>query len=106
MLSDGPDVSLRGSPMVSPITAALWGSDPFGPRVLAWSEAPAYRSREKDTEEIKLMKFEKFKYMRDKCKKHAEVLEQDIFTSIYFFALSHAPPVLDAEIAICQERMH
>ena len=41
MLSDGPDVSLRGSPMVSPITAALWGSDPLGPRVLACSEAPA-----------------------------------------------------------------
>jgi hypothetical protein len=42
MLSDGPDVSLSGSPMVSPITAALCGSDPFGPRVLACSEAPAY----------------------------------------------------------------
>lgn len=42
MFSDGPDVSLRGSPTVSPITAALWASDPFGPRVLACSEAPAY----------------------------------------------------------------
>lgn len=42
MLSDGPDVSLRGSPIVSPITAALWASDPLGPRVLACSEAPAY----------------------------------------------------------------
>lgn len=41
MLSEGPDVSLRGSPIVSPITAALWGSDPLGPRVLACSEAPA-----------------------------------------------------------------
>jgi hypothetical protein len=35
MLRDGPDVSLRGSPMVSPITAALWQSDPLGPRDLA-----------------------------------------------------------------------
>lgn len=41
MLSDGPDVSFSGSPIVSPITAALWGSDPLGPRVLACSEAPA-----------------------------------------------------------------
>lgn len=41
MFSDGPEVSLRGSPMVSPMTAALCGSDPFGPRVLACSEAPA-----------------------------------------------------------------
>lgn len=45
MLSDGPDVSLSGSPMVSPITAALCGSDPFGPRDLACSEAPAYNPR-------------------------------------------------------------
>lgn len=42
MLSDGPDVSLRGSPTVSPITAALCASDPLGPRVLACSELPAY----------------------------------------------------------------
>jgi hypothetical protein len=25
-----------------------------------------------------------------------------MFTSIYFLALSHAPPVLDADIAICK----
>lgn len=41
MLSEGPDVSFNGSPMVSPITAALCGSEPFGPRLLACSEAPA-----------------------------------------------------------------
>jgi len=44
MFNDGPDVSLRGSPTVSPITAALCASDPLGPRVLACSEAPAYHS--------------------------------------------------------------
>lgn len=43
MLSDGPEVSFSGSPIVSPITAALCGSDPFGPRVLACSEAPAWQ---------------------------------------------------------------
>lgn len=43
MLSEGPEVSFRGSPMVSPMTAALCGSDPLGPRVLACSEAPAYK---------------------------------------------------------------
>lgn len=35
MLRDGPDVSLRGSPMVSPITAALCASDPLGPSSFA-----------------------------------------------------------------------
>jgi hypothetical protein len=29
MLIEGPEVSLRGSPTVSPTTAALWASDPF-----------------------------------------------------------------------------
>ena len=41
MLREGPEVSFRGSPMVSPITAALCGSEPFGPKVLACSDAPA-----------------------------------------------------------------
>lgn len=41
ILSDGPEVSFSGSPMVSPITAALCGSDPLGPRDLACSETPA-----------------------------------------------------------------
>uniref|UniRef100_A0A7C8YN61 Uncharacterized protein n=1 Tax=Opuntia streptacantha TaxID=393608 RepID=A0A7C8YN61_OPUST len=57
IFSEGPEVSLSGSPM----TAALCGLEPFGPRALACSEAPA---------------------------------------SIYFLALSHAPPVLDADMAI------
>jgi hypothetical protein len=49
--------------MVSPITAALWQSEPLGPSALACSLAPA---------------------------------------SMYFFALySHAPPVLEAEMATC-----
>jgi hypothetical protein len=29
ILSEGPDVSLNGSPTVSPTTAALWGSEPL-----------------------------------------------------------------------------
>ena len=29
MFIDGPEVSLKGSPTVSPVTAALWGSLPF-----------------------------------------------------------------------------
>ena len=32
MLIDGPDVSLNGSPMVSPTTAALWLSEPLPPK--------------------------------------------------------------------------
>ena len=31
MFSDGPAVSLNGSPTVSPTTAALWAEDPFPP---------------------------------------------------------------------------
>src|ERR1700710_1428416 len=42
----GPDVSLYGSPTVSPVTAALWASDPLPPKwpssiyFLALSQAP------------------------------------------------------------------
>ncbi|KAM2919679.1 hypothetical protein COP2_041615 [Malus domestica] len=35
------EVFLSGSPMVSPITTALYGSEPFDPRFLACSEASA-----------------------------------------------------------------
>ena len=31
MLMEGPEVSLKGSPTVSPTTPALWGSEPFPP---------------------------------------------------------------------------
>ena len=55
MLIDGPEVSLNGSPTVSPTTAALCGSLPFPP------SAPP---------------------------------------SIYFLALSHAPPAFAINIAI------
>ena len=55
MLSDGPEVSLKGSPTVSPTTAALWGSEPLPP----W--APP---------------------------------------SMYFLALSHAPPAFAMKSAI------
>jgi hypothetical protein len=41
MFSEGPEVSFRGSPMVSPMTAALCGSEPFGPKALACSDTPA-----------------------------------------------------------------
>lgn len=44
MFNEGPEVSLRGSPMVSPMTAALCGSEPFGPKVLACSDAPACKT--------------------------------------------------------------
>ena len=63
MLSAGPDVSLRGSPTVSPTTAALWMSVPFVTFFpLSSIIAPL---------------------------------------SMYFLALSQAPPVLAAEMAIC-----
>src|SRR5574344_1446427 len=46
ILSDGPDVSLNGSPTVSPTTVALWHSLPLPPKLpsstyfLALSQAP------------------------------------------------------------------
>ncbi len=45
-LRAGPAVSLKGSPTVSPMTAALWDSEPLPPRLpssmyfLALSQAP------------------------------------------------------------------
>ena len=54
MFIAGPEVSLKGSPTVSPTTAALWGSEPLPP----WLPA-----------------------------------------SIYFLALSHAPPAFAINIA-------
>ena len=54
-LRAGPEVSLNGSPTVSPMTAALWASDPLPP------SAPS---------------------------------------SMYFLALSHAPPALDWKLAM------
>lgn len=61
MFRDGPEVSFRGSPTVSPITAALWISLPFVTTSPMFLIKPA---------------------------------------SMYFLALSQAPPVLEAEIAI------
>ena len=54
-LRAGPAVSLNGSPMVSPMTAALWASDPLPP---SWP------------------------------------------SSMYFLALSQAPPELDRKLAM------
>jgi hypothetical protein len=62
MLRAGPEVSFRGSPTVSPTTAALCTSDPFIIRPFSSKRAPL---------------------------------------SMYFLALSQAPPVFAAEIAIC-----
>ena len=39
MLREGPEVSLSGSPTVSPMTAALWASDPLPPSERACSVA-------------------------------------------------------------------
>jgi hypothetical protein len=58
----GPDVSLSGSPIVSPITAALWIYEPF------------------------FTTFPSSSFINP--------------ASMYFLALSHAPPVFDDEIAI------
>ena len=59
----GPEVSFKGSPTVSPTTAALWIYEPFKTGLPNSSiNAPL---------------------------------------SMYFFALSQAPPVFAADIAIC-----
>jgi len=61
MFKEGPEVSFKGSPTVSPITAALCSSEPF---FLITSPSLNFPD------------------------------------SIYFLALSQAPPVLELEIAI------
>jgi len=61
MLSDGPEVSFKGSPTVSPITAALCSSEPFFLITPSTSNYPL---------------------------------------SIYFLALSQAPPALADDVAI------
>mmetsp|Transcript_957 Transcript_957/g.3021 ORF Transcript_957/g.3021 Transcript_957/m.3021 type:complete len:255 (+) Transcript_957:490-1254(+) len=66
MLIAGPDVSLSGSPTVSPHTAALCSSEPLR----CATGTPLTR------------------------------METQPF-STYFFALSHAPPVFDCEMASC-----
>lgn len=43
MFREGPEVSFRGSPTVSPITAALWQSLPLPPSSRAWAVLPACR---------------------------------------------------------------
>ncbi len=61
MFKAGPEVSFKGSPTVSPITAALWTSSPFLYYLSSTINFPA---------------------------------------SMYFLALSQAPPALADEIAI------
>ena len=71
MLIDGPDVSFNGSPTVSPVTAALCASECFLNTYLALlSSSPSFS------------------------------LEVWTPASIYFLALSQAPPVLENENAI------
>lgn len=67
---EGPDVSLRGSPTVSPITAALWASECF---LKIYCSSPSSSAFYDDTL---------------------------VPASMYFLALSQAPPVLEKEIAI------
>lgn len=72
MLMDGPDVSLRGSPTVSPVTAALWASLCFLKMYCPSSfSSPTFY-----------------------------LFETLVPASMYFLALSQAPPVLEKEKAI------
>jgi hypothetical protein len=70
MLMDGPEVSLSGSPTVSPTTADLWASDPLT----------------------------KVRY--SVVEPWTNVLFDFFPDSMYFLALSQAPPVFEKEIAI------
>ena len=72
MLIEGPDVSFNGSPTVSPTTAALCASECF---LKTYNSSPSSSSPS--------FSFETF-----------------VPASIYFFALSQAPPVLENENAI------
>ena len=71
MLMDGPDVSLSGSPTVSPVTAALWASLCFLKTYCPSISSPM-----------------------------SVLFETFVPASMYFLALSQAPPVLLKEKAI------
>ena len=64
MFRDGPDVSFNGSPIVSPITAALWASDPLGPSSLAAFDAPACNNQQ-PTNQLKVAKYGEHKRVKD-----------------------------------------
>ena len=77
ILIEGPDVSFNGSPTVSPITAAVWASVFFLKTYIGYPSS--------------LLSSSLFvSYSLDVC----------IPVSIYFLALSQAPPVFENEIAI------
>lgn len=71
MLMDGPEVSFNGSPTVSPVTAALWASLCFLNTYFPSTSSPK-----------------------------SVLLDSFVPASMYFLALSQAPPVLLKEKAI------
>mmetsp|Transcript_5806 Transcript_5806/g.19190 ORF Transcript_5806/g.19190 Transcript_5806/m.19190 type:complete len:336 (-) Transcript_5806:574-1581(-) len=84
MFKAGPLVSFRGSPTVSPITAALWHSPPLRWRVGTNTGVPSM--------------------LRTTSPVTSSILGISITRppfSTNFFALSQAPPVFEAEIASC-----
>lgn len=85
------------------MTAALWASDPFGPNDSECSEAPAreYHIKVYKTHESK---FNSPHMMKPQWHYHpVTIISRYVLTgvtySVYLLALSHAPPVLDADMA-------
>mmetsp|Transcript_11980 Transcript_11980/g.51407 ORF Transcript_11980/g.51407 Transcript_11980/m.51407 type:complete len:315 (-) Transcript_11980:143-1087(-) len=84
MLSAGPEVSFRGSPTVSPTTAALWHSPPLRWRTGTITGVPSM--------------------LRNVSPVTSSILGMSMTSppfSTNFLALSQAPPVLLAEMASC-----
>ena len=52
MFRDGPEVSLKGSPTVSPTTAALWHSEPLPPEAVRMDNKGSYVLRVEQTQTI------------------------------------------------------
>mmetsp|Transcript_24695 Transcript_24695/g.80759 ORF Transcript_24695/g.80759 Transcript_24695/m.80759 type:complete len:215 (-) Transcript_24695:1797-2441(-) len=91
MLSAGPEVSLSGSPTVSPMTAALWHSDPF---FCFW------RTISMDPSERRAYSPVNGPCSGSPgagCRTGTSMTSPPFSTN--FLALSHAPPVLEAEMA-------
>jgi len=82
----GPDVSFNGSPTVSPTTAALCGSVFF----LKYKSVSLTCGSFINLSDCSIFNFPA----------NLKILVDKKLPSIYFFALSQAPPVFDDEIAI------
>jgi hypothetical protein len=98
MFNAGPDVSLKGSPTVSPTTAALWTSEPLPCNSLsgdAWGRALGAQLRQGGQSEKRMA----VTNTQQPEKRREDGRLSKLTLSMYFLALSQAPPEFDILMA-------